>query len=61
MTSTANSKAYQFKNGSGLVLDIGIVGAGIAGLATAAVLARLGHRVSVRRRPCNNSLPGNKD
>lgn len=34
-------------NGNNLVLNIGIVGAGIAGLTTAAVLSRLGHNVEV--------------
>ncbi|KAH7133854.1 FAD binding domain-containing protein, partial [Dactylonectria macrodidyma] len=50
MPAKTDSKVHQFDNGSGLVLDIGIVGAGIAGLTTAAALARLGHRVSIYER-----------
>ncbi|KAH9880160.1 hypothetical protein J1614_002186 [Plenodomus biglobosus] len=40
----------EFDNGTGLVLDIGIVGAGIAGLTAAAVLSRLGHNVELYER-----------
>jgi hypothetical protein len=36
-----------FDNGDGITLNIGIVGAGIAGLTAAAVLSRLGHNVEV--------------
>ena len=35
------------ENSSPLSLDVGIVGAGIAGLAAAAALARIGHKVDV--------------
>jgi salicylate hydroxylase len=38
---------HKFDNGSGLSLNIGIVGAGIAGLTAAATLSRLGHHVDV--------------
>ncbi|KAJ5028981.1 hypothetical protein J3E73DRAFT_388494 [Bipolaris maydis] len=37
-------------NGHFLVLNIGVVGAGIAGLAAAAVLSRLGHNVELYER-----------
>ncbi|KAJ4247096.1 hypothetical protein NW762_013234 [Fusarium torreyae] len=47
----ANStKEVKLDNGDGIILDIGIVGAGIAGLAAAAALSRLGHRVDVYER-----------
>ena len=36
-----------FDNESGLVSNIEIVGAGVAGLAAAATLSRLGHNVDV--------------
>ncbi|KAL6704973.1 hypothetical protein ACN47E_007376 [Coniothyrium glycines] len=39
-----------FDNGDGIALDIGIVGAGIAGLTAAAVLVRLGHNVELYER-----------
>ncbi|KAL6355867.1 hypothetical protein LRP88_09450 [Fusarium phalaenopsidis] len=50
MAGDATTKFDQFDNGSGLFLDIGIVGAGIAGLAAAAALSRLGHRVEIYER-----------
>jgi NADPH-dependent glutamate synthase beta subunit-like oxidoreductase len=50
MAHRDDSKFYKFDNGSGVVLDIGIVGAGIAGLTAAATLSRLGHHVDVRLR-----------
>jgi NADPH-dependent glutamate synthase beta subunit-like oxidoreductase len=40
-----SGQSKDFDNGNGLVLNVGIVGAGIAGLTTAAVLSRLGHNV----------------
>ncbi|KAF5532893.1 FAD dependent oxidoreductase [Fusarium mexicanum] len=47
----ANSTQHvKLDNGNGIILDIGIVGAGIAGLAAAAALSRLGHRVDVYER-----------
>ncbi|KAH6959581.1 FAD binding domain-containing protein [Ilyonectria sp. MPI-CAGE-AT-0026] len=53
MTANATAKSDHFDNGSGLFLDIGIVGAGIAGLAAAATLSRLGHRIYERSRFSN--------
>ncbi|KAH7128873.1 FAD binding domain-containing protein [Dactylonectria macrodidyma] len=53
MASKASRKVHQFDNESGLVLDIGIVGAGIAGLTTAATLTRLGHNIYERSRFSN--------
>ncbi|RYC80438.1 hypothetical protein BFJ63_vAg16674 [Fusarium oxysporum f. sp. narcissi] len=50
MTVTTSSTNIAFDNGAGLSLDIGIVGAGIAGLSAAAALARLGHRVDIYER-----------
>ncbi|KAI8939770.1 hypothetical protein NX059_003512 [Plenodomus lindquistii] len=50
----------RFNNGSGIVLDIGIVGAGIAGLTAAAVvvLTRLGHNVELFERSNFNNEVG---
>lgn len=45
-----DSHYEQFDNGKGLVLNIGIVGAGIAGLTVAAVLSRLGHKIELFER-----------
>jgi NADPH-dependent glutamate synthase beta subunit-like oxidoreductase len=42
-----NGHTDEFDNGNGIVLNIGIVGAGVAGLTAAAVLSRLGHNVEV--------------
>lgn len=42
-----SSQSKDFDNGNGLVLNIGIVGAGIDGLTAAAALSRLGHNVEV--------------
>lgn len=39
---------FSQKSGESITLDIGVVGAGIAGLAAAAALSREGHRVEVR-------------
>ncbi|KAM0472430.1 hypothetical protein ACHAP7_008583 [Fusarium lateritium] len=50
MTVSTTSTNIDFDNGTGLSLDIGIVGAGIAGLSAAAALARLGHRVDIYER-----------
>ncbi|QKX54140.1 uncharacterized protein TRUGW13939_01224 [Talaromyces rugulosus] len=50
MAHREDSKFYKFDNGSDVVLDIGIVGAGIAGLTAAATLSRLGHHVDVYER-----------
>lgn len=47
MSYRQDSKFWKFDNGLGLVLNIGIVGAGIAGLTAAATLSRLGHHVDV--------------
>ncbi|RYC77847.1 hypothetical protein BFJ63_vAg19278 [Fusarium oxysporum f. sp. narcissi] len=47
MTMDLDSHDQEFDNGSGIILDIGIVGAGIAGLTAAAVLGRLGHKIEV--------------
>jgi NADPH-dependent glutamate synthase beta subunit-like oxidoreductase len=42
-----NGHTDEFDNGNGVVLNIGIIGAGVAGLTAAAVLSRLGHNVEV--------------
>ncbi|RYC79582.1 hypothetical protein BFJ63_vAg17533 [Fusarium oxysporum f. sp. narcissi] len=47
MTMDRDSHDQEFDNGSGIILDIGIVGAGIAGLTAAAVLGRLGHKIEL--------------
>ncbi|CCF38511.1 FAD binding domain-containing protein [Colletotrichum higginsianum] len=55
MPATKRPGTHQFGKSSGIVLDIGIVGAGIAGLtaAAAATLIRLGHSVYERSRFAN--------
>ncbi|KAM0322529.1 hypothetical protein ACHAQA_009376 [Verticillium albo-atrum] len=47
MTVGCGGKSHRFEKTSGLVLDVGIVGAGIAGLTAAASLIRLGHKVTI--------------
>lgn len=47
MPSTPIDQSQLFDNGNGIVLNIGIVGAGVAGLTAAAILSRIGHRVDV--------------
>jgi len=47
MHSTQHDKPQLFDNGTGVILNIGIVGAGIAGLTAAAILSRIGHHVDV--------------
>ncbi|KAH8689105.1 hypothetical protein BGW36DRAFT_352497 [Talaromyces proteolyticus] len=58
MIATSNLQLHSFGNGSGLTLNIGIVGAGIAGLTAAAALSRLGHRVNVYERSSFSSEVG---
>ncbi|KAF2846019.1 putative salicylate hydroxylase [Plenodomus tracheiphilus IPT5] len=45
-----DSLENEFNNGTGLALNIGVVGAGIAGLTAAAVLIHLGHNVELFER-----------